>query len=204
MANNLNPAPGSYIVLKFQLGGLEMNRRFFLQSSLAVGAIAGLFRIPLAQALAQNGSAAGKTDALPFKKIIKTDAEWKSILTPEQYNVTREKGTEAPFSSPLNNIHEKGIFECVCCSLPLFSSKTKFDSHTGWPSFWAPIAKENVREEIDNSLPETRTEVLCNRCDAHLGHVFNDGPEPTGLRYCMNGVAMKFVAERKARRKDEG
>lgn len=172
-----------------------MNRRFFVKSALTLGAVAGLARIPLAQALAQSSSIAEKTGALPFKKIIKSDAEWKSILTPEQYNVTRQKGTEAPYSSPLNNIHEKGVFECVSCALPLFSSKTKFDSHTGWPSFWAPIAKENVREEIDNSLPETRTEVLCNRCDAHLGHVFNDGPEPTGLRYCMNGVAMKFVGK---------
>jgi peptide-methionine (R)-S-oxide reductase len=172
-----------------------MNRRFFLKSAMTFGAIAGLSRIPLAHALTQSNSMAGKTDDLPFKKIIKTDAEWKRILTPEQYNVTRQKGTEAPYSSPLNNIHEQGTFECVSCSLPLFSSKTKFDSHTGWPSFWAPIAKENVREEVDNSLTETRTEILCNRCDAHLGHVFNDGPEPTGLRYCMNGVAMKFVGK---------
>jgi peptide-methionine (R)-S-oxide reductase len=152
--------------------------------------------MPLADALAQQGPAANKTASktgvLPFAKVIKTDAEWKQLLTPEQYYVTRQKGTEAPYSSPLNDIHEKGTFECVSCSLPLFSSSTKFDSHTGWPSFWASISKVNVREEVDNSLPETRTEVLCNRCDAHLGHVFNDGPEPTGLRYCMNGVAMKF------------
>ncbi len=123
----------------------------------------------------------------------KTDAEWKNILTPEQYHVARRKGTEAPYSSPLNENHQKGVFACVACGLPLFSSTAKFDSGTGWPSFWEPIARENVIEEVDNSLSATRTEVLCARCESHLGHVFEDGPKPTGLRYCMNGVALKFV-----------
>ena len=126
------------------------------------------------------------------EKISKSNEEWKRILSSEQYYITRQAGTEAPYSSPLLEIHDKGTFNCVCCDLPLFSSDTKFDSQTGWPSFWAPISKRNVQEKVDKSLAEVRTEVLCARCDAHLGHVFEDGPPPTGLRYCMNGVALKF------------
>jgi peptide-methionine (R)-S-oxide reductase len=170
-----------------------MNRRSFILHGITFGAFAALSKSPVASR--SEISDAGVDEKLPvtLKKVVKTDAEWRRILTPEQYNVTRQKGTEAPYSSPLNKIHEKGVFECVCCGLPLFSSKAKFESHTGWPSFWAPIAKQNVREEVDNSLGETRTEVLCARCDAHLGHVFDDGPKPTGLRYCMNGVALRFI-----------
>ena len=129
------------------------------------------------------------------EKVTKTDAEWRKQLTPEQFEVTRRGGTEAPYTSPLNKQYARGTYLCVCCDLPVFSSKTKFDSHTGWPSFWTPISKRNVIEKEDRSLSEVRTEVLCARCDAHLGHVFDDGPEPTGLRYCMNGVALKFVAK---------
>jgi peptide-methionine (R)-S-oxide reductase len=175
-----------------------MNRRYFLSSSIALGALAAFSRVPMSSALildkqTKRGTSPYSLNAQGVKKVIKTNEEWKRILTPDQYSVAREKGTEMPFSSPLNDIHEQGIFECVACELPVFSSSAKFDSGTGWPSFWQPIAKENVREKIDTSLSETRTEVLCARCDSHLGHVFDDGPRPTGLRYCMNGVALKFV-----------
>lgn len=170
-----------------------MNRREFLKS----GTIFGAFLAVGGFSLTSMTSVIGQTADLPFEKIIKTNEEWKKILTSEQYYVTREAGTEAPYSSPLTDLHDKGIFVCVCCDLPLFSSKNKFDSGTGWPSFYAPINKINVLEKVDKSLSETRTEVLCNRCDGHLGHVFDDGPKPTGLRYCMNGVALKFIKESK-------
>ena len=121
-----------------------------------------------------------------------TDAEWRSILTPAQYYVLRQQGTEAPFSSPLLNEHRNGIFACAGCALPLFSSKTKFESGTGWPSFYAPLPNAVLTSE-DNSMGMERTEVHCRRCGSHLGHVFPDGPPPTGLRYCMNGVALTFI-----------
>ena len=128
-------------------------------------------------------------------KVRKTDEEWRRELTPEQYHVTREKGTERPFSGEYDRTKEKGTYLCVACGNPLFTSETKFDSGTGWPSFSAPLSQESVRTEEDDKLFMRRTEVLCSRCDAHLGHVFDDGPQPTGQRYCMNSVALKLEKE---------
>jgi peptide-methionine (R)-S-oxide reductase len=125
-----------------------------------------------------------------MEKITKTDAEWRAQLSDIEYRVTRKHGTERAFTGPYWDAKEKGTYCCRCCDLPLFASDTKYDSGTGWPSFWAPFARENVAEKPDNTLFMRRTEVLCARCDAHLGHVFPDGPSPTGQRYCMNGNAL--------------
>ncbi len=161
-----------------------MNRRDLLLSGAAIAAIAG------AVASMRMGGPQPATAAETFE-VTKTEAEWHAILSDEAFNVLRKEGTEYPGTSPLLNEHRKGIFACAGCDLPVYSSETKFESGTGWPSFWQEIAN-SVGKTTDRSLGMTRTEVHCRRCGGHLGHVFDDGPAPTGLRHCINGVALTF------------
>jgi peptide-methionine (R)-S-oxide reductase len=164
---------------------MKIERRELLQIG-GVAAVAGV--LGLASLVTRRSSAA---DTETFE-VTHTDEEWKKLLSPNQYQVLRKEATERPFSSPLDNEHRKGLFKCAGCELDLFSSATKFDSGTGWPSFWQPL--DNAIGTVhDRSFGMDRTSVHCRRCGGHLGHVFDDGPKPTGLRYCMNGLALKFV-----------
>jgi peptide-methionine (R)-S-oxide reductase len=182
-------------------------RTFFTVIGAAAAALAWSYfqrREPVHAATASAGSpklvkivqftdAGQRQDTVTVPKIVKTDEEWRKQLSPDSFEIARRAGTELPYTNENPNAHAPGVFRCICCETALFDASTKFESGTGWPSFWAPIAKENVLETSDISLGMIRTAVSCRLCDAHLGHVFDDGPRPTGLRYCMNSVAMRFA-----------
>ncbi len=191
-------------------GGIA--RRSFLFGAVFAGAALAWRYFPRGNSASANASASGGSPSLPatveivdftdagvrkgaasVATVIKTEADWRKQLSPDSFEITRHADTERPYTNENPNNHAAGIFRCICCDTALFDASTKFDSGTGWPSFWQPIAKENIVETTDNSLGISRTAVSCRRCNAHLGHVFDDGPRPTGLRYCMNSLAMRFA-----------
>ena len=164
-----------------------------LQNPRAASAAGGGSKTPGMVTIVEFGANGKKTGKEELARIVKTDAEWQKLLSQISYQVARQAGTERPYTGDTWNLHDHGLYRCICCDTAVFSSETKFESGTGWPSFWEPIARENVVETTDRSLGMERTAVSCRLCDAHLGHVFDDGPQPTGLRYCMNSAAMHFV-----------
>jgi peptide-methionine (R)-S-oxide reductase len=182
-------------------------RAFLITSASACGALAfwSIQRPGSASAAGGGSTPAGmvtivefagngkKTGKVVVPRVVKTNAEWQQLLSPISYQIARQAGTERPYTGDTWNLHDRGLYRCICCDTAVFNSDTKFESGTGWPSFWEPIARENVVETTDRSLGMERTAVSCRLCDAHLGHVFNDGPQPTGLRYCMNSASMHFV-----------
>jgi peptide-methionine (R)-S-oxide reductase len=164
--------------------------RYEQPSSLASGAAAGE---PKFVSLVEYSDAGARVGVKELPKVVKTEAEWRKQLSAISYEVTRHEGTERPFTGVTWNNHEHGLYRCICCDTALYTSDTKFESGTGWPSFWQPLEKQNIVEHRDTSFGMVRSAISCRRCDAHLGHVFDDGPKPTGLRYCMNSAAMRFV-----------
>jgi len=165
----------------------------YLQRSEPAHAAAPTADLPKKVSILEFSNSGQRKTVVSLATVIKTEDEWRKQLSPDSFEVTRHAATERPYTNENPNEHAKGVFRCICCDTALFDSTTKFESGTGWPSFWAPIAKENILETTDNSFGMVRTAVSCRRCDAHLGHVFDDGPPPTGLRYCMNSVAMRFA-----------
>jgi len=165
----------------------------YFHKSAPIHVEAAAAELPKMVKIVEFTDAGQRKDTVTVARIAKTEGEWRKQLTPDSFEITRLSGTERPYTNEDPSNHQKGVFRCICCDTALFNSNTKFNSGTGWPSFWEPIAKENVLETTDNSLLMVRTAVSCRLCDAHLGHVFDDGPNPTGLRYCMNSVAMRFA-----------
>jgi peptide-methionine (R)-S-oxide reductase len=192
----IDEAPGTMARRSFLIGagsvavGLAW---WFRQTREPVHAFAAAADLPKTVTIVEFSDSGKRLGKKSVDRVIKTEAEWKQLLSSQAFDVARLAGTERAYTNENPNNHQKGIFRCICCDTALFNADTKFDSGTGWPSFWEPIAKENVLETKDSTLGMVRIAVSCRLCDAHLGHVFDDGPRPTGLRYCMNAVAMKFV-----------